>query len=75
MPDDADDDAAVSAGEAAVDVAALSEGAVAVACGSDATEPPDTTRPWSSITATLAKVVVIPNTALNASACAPVFAG
>lgn len=35
--------------------------------------PLETTLPWSSMAAWLAKSVVIPKTALNASACAPVF--
>lgn len=36
--------------------------------------PLETTLPWLSTTSWLAKSVVIPKTALNASACAPVFA-
>ena len=57
--------------KAGVAAAALEEGAAA------ATPPPvpaETTFPWSSISATAAKFVLIPKTALKASACAPVLA-
>ena len=48
---------------------------VIIAAVSAAVEPvPETTLPWSSTSATDAKLVVIPNTALKASACPPVFA-
>ena len=58
--------------EVEVEVAAA---ALAVVAAEDELPVPAMTLPWSSTEATSAKWVVIPKTALKASAWAPVFAG
>ncbi len=68
----------VEAAAAAVVVAAAAAVVVAAAAAvfPVASEPvPATGLPWSSIAWTAAKLVLIPKTALNASAAAPVLAG